>query len=950
MRLLSIQIFLFFTCFGMCLGSGSYPIKNFTSEDYKAGIQNIDFVQNRNMNIFVANNLGVLSFNGGEWESHNLSTGKKQRSLAFDEAANRLYVGAQGEFGYFKDKWNYTSLSKDLVDVTSSFDDVWDVYLSGEMVYFCTFKGIFRYDGSQVIRIDGSENIDRSFLVGNRVFTQNKLGDLFEVEGKSLKLVRKAGSRKELIAGIIAEEAGYLIIYKSGLIEESDLSFDSRLNSSTLNYFSGNYINHVLRLSDNRIAISTQTEGIFLFDHANGTYEKIGIDNGLESNACLRSFQDYNGNLWVGMQNGIALININSPMRLINSDIDLEGSGYDVFQTKDGTYYTTSNGLYFLSREGTSCKLIRGTEGPAYEMTEIDGRLYLGHDTGLFLLENGGARKIATTEGLWKLLVLRSSPGYVLAGTYSGLYLFKKSRDRILEPLGAVAGFRESSRFFEEDAQGNIWVSQYYKGIYKLRPSLEDRSVISEVITGNSEIDLSDQVIIGKIRNEIYASSTSGLYKLSNTEDNFEAAGIFSEEIGEQALFVMKQDLKNNVHIVGSDRVGFFKQISGSNFTYVPSSIHQFQYYLNNDLLSVASHSKDGVYYSANQGFILYYPDLESRVNYDSPIIINRIFSVTEDSVLFEQMPFEDYTTPTDEIVVSNKDKVLKVSISPFNYGFYGDQEYVYNLDGFDEGQVEGVRATTKEYSNLNEGQYSLTIRTNEASNLQRVSEELKLKVKPPIHKSMIAKAFYCLAGLSLLYFLNRYQKRRFAKKSMILEEGRQREIDINKKKIEKVEKEKERALTEMRQEKMESELKSVNNLLAASTMNLVVKNDFIATVRKDINEIKNKGDIVETRKALEKVVKGIDRTLRIQEDWEQFEFHFDQVHGDFLARLRDEFPDLTPSEQKLCVFLRLNLNTKEIANLLTISIRGVEVSRYRLRKKLRLEKGTNLSRFILAY
>ena len=89
---------------------GKYPIQNFTPANYKAGIQNIDFAQNRNMTLFVANNLGVLSYNGNNWKVHASKTGKKFRSLAFDENSNRLYLGLQGDFGYFNKDWNFVSL------------------------------------------------------------------------------------------------------------------------------------------------------------------------------------------------------------------------------------------------------------------------------------------------------------------------------------------------------------------------------------------------------------------------------------------------------------------------------------------------------------------------------------------------------------------------------------------------------------------------------------------------------------------------------------------------------------------------------------------------------------------------------------------------------------------------------------------------------------------------
>ena len=86
-----------------------------------------------------------------------------------------------------------------------------------------------------------------------------------------------------------------------------------------------------------------------------------------------------------------------------------------------------------------------------------------------------------------------------------------------------------------------------------------------------------------------------------------------------------------------------------------------------------------------------------------------------------------------------------------------------------------------------------------------------------------------------------------------------------------------------------------------------------------------------------------------MDDNWDKFELYFDQVHENFFQRLRDHYPKLTPKDQKLCAYLRMNLSTKEIAPLLNISVRGVEISRYRLRKKLGLTSETNLVDFITA-
>jgi DNA-binding CsgD family transcriptional regulator len=100
----------------------------------------------------------------------------------------------------------------------------------------------------------------------------------------------------------------------------------------------------------------------------------------------------------------------------------------------------------------------------------------------------------------------------------------------------------------------------------------------------------------------------------------------------------------------------------------------------------------------------------------------------------------------------------------------------------------------------------------------------------------------------------------------------------------------------------------------------------------------------------IQKVIKNIEKNIAGDQDWEQFEIHFDQVHGDFMSRFKKEYSSLSPQEIKLSAYLRMNLSTKEIAYLMNISVRGVEIARYRLRKKLNLERSENLQEYILKF
>ncbi|MCB9286637.1 MAG: hypothetical protein H6560_04905 [Lewinellaceae bacterium] len=929
--------------------SGKYPIRNFTPAEYKAGIQNIDFAQNRDMSIFVANNLGVLSFNGNAWQRHDFKTGKKKRSLAFDENANRLYVGSQGEFGYFEGDWQYVSLIDKIPPGFRDFDEVWDVFLVNSNVYFCTFQGIYLYDGRSVSVIEHKGGFERSFMANGKIFTQSQQGQLFEIEGPKLVSTYPQSHTGEVIAGVIPQDEGFLLIYNSGQIELITPFGASRRYDALSQALRGTFVNHVLQLSDTRLAIATQTSGLFLYDLQEGWLENITTEDGLESNACLRSFQDYFGNLWVGMQNGIALIHINSPMRFMNREINIQGSGYEAFETADGMYFTTSNGIYFLDRNASQSKFLPGTEGPAYGMQEIAGKLYAGHHTGLFLLEGGRARRIANTDGLWQVKQLRLRPEFVIGGTYSGLYLFRIADNQELQAVRKISGFSASSRFFEEDQSGRIWVGQYYKGLYQLSLSEGLARVSVKNISESLDFPVKEQIILSRVGNGLYLATNSGLYQLDAINNSVRKAEVFSAHIGEQPVYLLAQDQKNNVHVVAENVVALFRQVSANNYVFRPSSLYQFRYYMNNDLLQASMNTSHGVFFSANEGFIHYDPALEVPAKVEKPLVVSRVFSVTQNRALYARKPFE-VKPDIERLEVAPGAKVLKIDVESFQFNGLGNQQFRYFLKGLDEDFGDWTTSSTKEYTNLKDGEYEFKVQTRNYLGEIITGHTLYLTVKPPFYRSPLALALYVLVVMGGLFFGFRLQKRRYKKKARKIEEDSQLQLEKEQQKLAEVERQKEQEVLQLKEEKMQSELQHVSNLLAASTMNLVVKNEFIEGIKEELQEVKQRDKNRETKRALEKIVREIDTTLKLQEDWEQFEYHFDQVHGDFLARLRNEYPDLSPNEQKLCAFLRLNLNTKEITNLLGISVRGVEVARYRLRKKLGLDRGQNLSKFILEF
>ncbi len=140
--------------------------------------------------------------------------------------------------------------------------------------------------------------------------------------------------------------------------------------------------------------------------------------------------------------------------------------------------------------------------------------------------------------------------------------------------------------------------------------------------------------------------------------------------------------------------------------------------------------------------------------------------------------------------------------------------------------------------------------------------------------------------------------------------------------------------------------LQQKNRELSTSTVHILNKNEVLGNIRKMATEWLKKEDFNKS-KSLKKLISEVDHNTDLDEQWEQFKLHFESVHKGFFERLLQKFPNITQNELKLCAYLRMNLSTKEIAQMLNISPESVTTKRYRLRKKLGLEKDDNLVGFI---
>jgi DNA-binding response OmpR family regulator len=155
-----------------------------------------------------------------------------------------------------------------------------------------------------------------------------------------------------------------------------------------------------------------------------------------------------------------------------------------------------------------------------------------------------------------------------------------------------------------------------------------------------------------------------------------------------------------------------------------------------------------------------------------------------------------------------------------------------------------------------------------------------------------------------------------------------------------------EQKVNQLLKQKHQMEMDLINRELATSSIFISQKNKIIGLIKKDINRLLKTEQSI-NRTDITKVLKTIDENIKFDNDWYRIKAHFEKIHPGFFDRLRKKFPQLTPNDHKLCALLRMNLNTKEISHILKITAPSTEISRIRLRKKLDISKGINLTQFI---
>lgn len=619
------------------------------------------------------------------------------------------------------------------------------------------------------------------------------------------------------------------------------------------------------------------------------------------------------------------------------------GAVYTVFYDAPWIYIGTNQGLYVgqyseVDNRIRNLHLQPHITGQVWDISRIDNQLICSFNDGTYELMGGNATCLSSVKGgtcIRKGVI--NGQEVLIQGTYSTLCVYVRSGGK-WKFSHIIDNFINPVRYIEIDHTGTIWVSHLHEGIYAIQLSRDLRK--AESVAEYKTLD-------GK------TGTNLGLFMLNDWIVFSDHKQFYTYDYLKKTIIPYEELNKQTGNFAGSYRICRFK----NDYFWFIRDNEAGLFELTNSRYKLV----DFLTYSAfptltvdNNQNIVPLSDKKCLVTLENGLALYRMSErgITHIQVNLQMSSVSatnDEATQSLSLLVNNEPHLIPFKLNNLHFSvFYPDYgrmnnvEFRYKLDGLDKVWTASSLCERK-YNYLPYGNYTFRAEAISKSGRKLASVSYSFTILPPLYLSFWAITFYVLLFILLICFMFWYISRYFHHKK---EKIRLEHEEIRKKEIEKREKQ----IAALEKEVLESELKLKSKEIAESTMTIIKKNEMLQSIRKEIDEQKKLLGSQYPKKYYDRLIKLVDENLTSEDDWAVFQANFDRIHENFFRNLKIQYPQLTSNDLRFCAYLRLNLTSKDIAHLMNITLKGVEVGRYRIRKKLGVPSSKNLTEFMIEY
>lgn len=449
---------------------------------------------------------------------------------------------------------------------------------------------------------------------------------------------------------------------------------------------------------------------------------------------------------------------------------------------------------------------------------------------------------------------------------------------------------------------------------------------------------------IQRIQNTIYFQKDSQFYTYSEKKKTFEKedkiTNIFKKIPKTNTIH---EDQYGNIWYVIKESLGVLLKNNDGSYTNTIAPFLNLTQDLVYNNLSINTVDPKNIFIGLTDGLVHY----DSKLYNDfgiKPRVYIRNFSSTVGSIISGNGQTSSLIT-----TIPYQSNYVKFRFSTPTYENIENIKYSYKLDGFDENWSNWSPSTTKEYTNLREGNYKMKVRVKNSFGIISDEAITQFTVLPPWYRHSIAYLFYLiLIGTSIRIIRDRIKIK--IRKNKYYETIEQRRLYLEKEtRIRQEQYKLEKEIEKLKNDKLQIKILAKDKELVTNSLQVVKKNKILNGIIQKLKDINTASFDDETKFQFDKLRKSILKEVNSDKSWKDLEKHIKNVHFDFLKRLKEKHPTISPRELDLATYLLMNMSTKEIAEIMNISGGGVELARYRLRKKLDLNKKENLIGYLMS-
>ncbi|MFQ3297953.1 MAG: AraC family chitin signaling transcriptional activator, partial [Polaribacter sp.] len=409
------------------------PVSVFNTEDYGGGNQNWSISQATNKYIYVANNKGLLEYNGEKWWLYPTPNETIMRSVRC--IGNQIFTGFFRDFGFWeKDEYGFLEFTSIVAQKgIKMFEDeqIWEIIELDGWVLFKSLQRIHLYNlkNKTLKTLEGKGVLTKISKANGVVYFQDLEKGLFKIEnGKPLLVsddpILKRFTLKEIFYKnekifLLTDQRGFYFLEHNKL-KKWEIPANAYLKNKTI--YSAEF------LSDGNMALGTISNGVAYITDSGVLSSQLNQNLGLSNNTILSVFEDFDKNIWLGLDNGINLVNYASPLKIFINQKDFLGTIYTSVIYDGFLYLGTNQGLFYKKQNSKQpFTLIEKTQGQVWSLKVIDDTLFCGHDEGTFIIKNRKAALIFNAQGTWDFV--RVNANLIIQGNYDGLYVLEKEKN-----------------------------------------------------------------------------------------------------------------------------------------------------------------------------------------------------------------------------------------------------------------------------------------------------------------------------------------------------------------------------------------------------------------------------------------------------------------------------------------------------------------------------------------